>query len=713
MRERRSNLQLVRDMIRHLYEHGNLSLSELAGLLGTNTIVVSRWLDIIEFVQLSEQVSRGNDGVAIRPKSITVTILSSRRRSKIKGEFEIFSGVSPAEMEFFNSVFKVGEDGDLLIIDSEFSSDHNLKRFHLTTQFNGKLPISHWELLKLMSTYNDVKSNLSLLPVLNMSEHPQLGMYIFDQSIDVSALEGISSQYSPEDPRFWSNLTTDQCRLLIQDEHWAVIIYRINFLSNRLEIFPGEEGGKLPPEALFWKYLVLLDHNVNVQMTMNRLVHLLRSMDDYFGKLAYLFITERTNLTVDMDEVIGKGGNPDSIWLKVLSIFANSVYLHVDPVRILGTYAGLYLSLDKRRFPFMSYWLLLQIEHQVQKLCFPHSQTSWLNALSESTLFTMGYGTRHMRVSGHLVKGAFKTRNFKSVSLLTKMLADRYDILEHYLFGDDLKLFNLFSTLNATSISARKGSQYKFEMLLDFLFKDKSPVFHDDPPNRSAIEWILSPHERKRVELILDIVVGIFGKDTDMTARKVMSSDLHSPLKKLLLLLWIGLPEFRYSPHKFAFPLEEIGTLTEDSDVLSDLILLRFLLIQGGKSPLQFRGRVERRMIKRLDSIRKHDGAIEDVFNLEFVFSMVTLTSQISKEDGWNKPNLLRKIKLLDYRKNLKKEPFTSPNALYNIYQRMIPRKGRKSQSLHQFFADVTTDLSSQDIHSLLLVREILVKALE
>lgn len=709
MRERRSNYQLIVDLITQLNNHKNLGPTELAGLLRTNTIVISRWLKILDFLQHTPKVSTENGIIGLPSQKITIEMVSTRRKVKTANEFNIIEEEYSGLKEFFESIFEIGEDGDIILIDPGLTLEYVPKTLHLTTRYDGGLPITHWKLFKLFSVYQSTSQSLGILSVVKEISKDRL--FIFDTSEDYphDLLNPMISRssFAITDPRFWTNLSTNECKTLLRQPTTAILISRINFLSNRLEVFDGIEYTKLPDEAQFWTSLVMMSHLGIDRILHWRMKQILNRLDMRFCTIYNLFAKYRIGYNTENIAASRKSTDTQSIWKTVLFSFVDCVSGQNDIIETLGIYIAYYQKLDANLFPFMSYWLVLQITHLIQTICFPHQQISWLNTLKTSTFKTFGIGTQHLRISGNLIQNAYKSKNFKYVVILAEFLQDKYDLKEYYLYEDDIQLLVLFSSLNLDKFSSREDSPYRFQLLLKTLFHSDEDKTVKRADNVISTPWILNPLIRKSTEHLLEIITKILGVGNANLAMKILrEASIETYLKTLLGLLYIKLPEFG-SNKKLKIDLSQFLTLFPKNTVKSDLLLVR-LLLHNWEDDKYYPSSLQNRIISRLKFITHNDPLLKIDWNVEFSYCVSVLVKKFSKEQGWNKSEILRLLDTLEYRKNLSREPATSPNARLSIYQRMIPRKGRKPLSHMQYFTDLSIAYTPSQLYQILLVREIL-----
>jgi len=431
-----------------------------------------------------------------------------------------------------------------------------------------------------------------------------------------------------------------------------------------------------------------------------------------FSIIYNLFAKYRIGYNTDNIALGRKSIDTQSIWKTVLFSFIDCVSGQNDIIETLGIYIAYYQKLDANLFPFMSYWLVLQITHLIQTICFPHQQISWLNTLKTSTFKTFGIGTQHLRISGNLIQNAYKSKNFKYVVILAEFLQDKYDLKEYYLYEDDIQLLVLFSSLDLDKFSPREDSPYRFQVLLKTLFLSDEDKTVKRADNVISTPWILNPLIRKSTEYLLEIITKILGVgNANLAMKKLREANIGIYIKTLLGLLYIKLPEFG-SHKKLKIDLPQFLTLFPKNTVESDLLLVR-LLLHIWEDDKYYPSSLQNRIISRLKFITHNDPLLKIGWNVEFSYCVSVLVKKFSKEQGWNKSEIIRLLDTLEYRKNLSREPVTSPNARLSIYQRMIPRKGRKPLSHKQYFTDLSIMFAPSQLYQILLVREILSESIK
>jgi len=671
--------------------------------------VISRWLKILDFIQHTPKVSEENRIIGLPSQKITIEVVSTRRRAKTASEFNIIEEEDSALKGFFESVFEVGVEGDIVLIDPELTLEYVPETLHLTTRYDGGLPITHWELFKLFWSYHSTRQSLGILSLIKEISEDRL--FIFDTYEDYphDLLEPMLSRSSFAicDPRFWTNLSTNECKALLRQPITAILVSRINFLSNKLEVFDGIEFTKLPDEAQFWTSLVMMSHLGIDRISHRRMKQILNRLDIRFSVIYNLFAKYRIGYYTENIDLSGKSTDAQSIWNTVLFSFVDSVSGQNDIVEVLGVYTAYYQKLDVNLFPFMSYWLVLQITYLIQTICFPHQQISWLNKLNTSTFKTFGIGTQHLRISGNLIRNAYKSKNFKYVVLLAEFLQGKYDLNEYYLYEDDIQLLVLFSSLDLDRFSPREDSPFRFQVLLTTLFNSEEDKTVERADNVIGTPWILNPSNRKSTEFLLQIITKILRvENTNQIMKLLREPSIGTHLKTLLGLLYIKLPEFG-SHKKLKIDFSQFLTLFPENAVESDLLLVR-LLLQNWEDDKYYPSSLQNRIISRLKSVTHTDPLLKIDWNVEFSYCVSVLVKKFSKQQGWNKSEITRLLDTVEYRKNLRREPATSPNARFSIYQRMIPRKGRKPLSHKLYFTDLSIAYTPFQLYQILLVREIL-----
>ena len=123
--------------------------------------------------------------------------------------------------------------------------------------------------------------------------------------------------------------------------------------------------------------------------------------------------------------------------------------------------------------------------------------------------------------------------------------------------------------------------------------------------------------------------------------------------------------------------------------------------------------KLTRKLIDRINIIRKRDQNINQATNLEFLYCLRQIIPLMKEQKNTGmKTKLENKLNQLELRKKIQKMKVSSLEARYWLYQKLIPRKGRKSKTDLHPFVDLSYSISLTTLYSIFRLREIVISVL-
>lgn len=723
------------------------AISALAHEIQSNTKVIKRWMELLQVAQyLPKILSSDATHYRIEDSPAAVYFQSEQRQHILSSNFRTYNSSLFPSFELYNVMFNLTEsvaDADIIIIDNQDiprldSGIYLSRKIIFTTTPTGLPPLPLWRLFILYKAFQDYTykpQNVLQLSTDDLaraiiadtfpSRESRLAVaYLFQQSIfpihvfpphppefsDITEYEDqyleysrmlantiYLSEYTAEDANFWMALNENTIAQLVTNDFGIILLSRLRFFASATQDL--YIASSIPAEAKLWMHLNRVRSSIIPTATEQPLI----SHTELTGHpLGLQLLTQYYGLTsADFMSFAAEYHSTTSVWFfqleQITTCLLNSSLLFEEK---WGRLMKIERYMQPNVFPFLHHWVVNTLE-----ISFKQAQISPQGAhsayLLHYTARTFGTSDLFIDKQVEIILRSILLESVDGLSipianLLSLNSADRYPLLR-----EDLTLIIVLFQLNIEQ-SIISQISYPICELIKLLQPNQiiNCESSDLPQTKGKPIFVrlLRGIIRRYID---DALLAFKGKHVGKLKRLFTSDYWPKSVKIHLSLILIALPEF----HQFTESIENNelrGLLSQlamgQNNLPADLLLLRLFLQE------HFSNLPKSVPTEHIQRILTSSYTSEDTnaFLISHISQCKNEISKLKHEIPWVKK---LKIKEISVREKLVRVPFSSARAKNMIYQRFIPRQGRKPKNKQKLFTDVALNLPIIKIYQILLIR--------
>ena len=271
--------------------------------------------------------------------------------------------------------------------------------------------------------------------------------------------------------------------------------------------------------------------------------------------------------------------------------------------------------------------------------------------------------------------------------------------MNYTLYNDDIGLLWFLATLNTDGSTFSSRTRYPIEKFLGAIGAklDVDITSNDD---YMGIVWILGAEQRRALEQVLDSICVILEENKISGVVKAINEISDNRIRQKLLLLYFDLPEFSMGKKVRRYKrLQELLDEIDDDSIVASLLWARFILSLDKVEKID--NRVIRKIAKDVETISVEDRLLRRQYNLEFIHT----THEVARR--FDLVSLAKMTSDMPVIKKVRRTSTMSSEAREIVYQRLLPRRGRKASHIPKIFYDLQVDYTYLQLYRLLLIREI------